>query len=143
MSLRTPPRAHPEPPARGALGEGTVRVLLGALAVYHVALGLLMVLAPGTFFDQIGPFGSRNDHYIRDVSTFYLAFGAALALAVRRPSWRVPVVGVVALQYVFHVVNHLVDVSEADPKWLGPADAISLALTSALLLWLWRRVESR
>jgi uncharacterized protein DUF4345 len=122
----------------GAVSERTVRVLFGALAAGQVALGLLMVVAPKVFFDDIGPFGARNDHYIRDVSTFYLAFGAGLAVAVRRPSWRVPVIAVVAVQYVLHVVNHLVDISKADPGWLGPADAISLAATAALLLWLWR-----
>lgn len=140
--MSAPATARPERP-RGVLSERTVRLLLGALAVYHLLLGLLMVVAPGTFFDQIGPFGARNDHYIRDVSTFYLAFGAGLAVAVRRPAWRVPVVAVVALQYVFHVVNHIVDVSKADPKWLGPADAVSLALGAVLLLWLWREAERR
>ena len=141
MSARSTARSRP--PARGALSERTLRVLYGALAAYHLLLGLMMAVAPKAFFDEIGPFGTRNDHYIRDVSTFYLAFGAGLALAVRRPAWRIPVIGVVALQYVFHLVNHLVDVSEADPGWLGPADAISLALIAALLLWLWRREERR
>ncbi len=139
MSART--SAGPSP--RPALSERTVRIPIGALAAYHLLLGLLMVVAPGTFFDQVGPFGARNDHYIRDVSTFYLAFGVGLALAVRRPAWRAPVVAVVALQYVFHLVNHLVDVSKADPKWLGPADAVALALTALLLLWLWREAERR
>jgi hypothetical protein len=123
--------------------ERTVRVLFGLLAAYHLALGLLMVFAPKVFFDEIGPFGVRNDHYIRDVATFYLAFGVGLAVAVRRPSWRVPVVGVVAIQYVFHVVNHVVDISEADPGWLGPFDAISLALGAVLLIWVWRAEERR
>ena len=67
------------------MSERTTRILFGALAAYHLALGLLMVVAPKVFFEQIGPFGVRNDHYIRDVATFYLAFGAGLALAVRRP----------------------------------------------------------
>jgi hypothetical protein len=125
------------------MSERTTRILFGALAAYHLGLGLLMVVAPKVFFEQIGPFGVRNDHYIRDVATFYLAFGAGLALAVRRPSWRVPMVAVVALQYVFHVVNHLVDVSKADPGWLGPADAIALALGAVLLLWVWRAEERR
>ncbi len=132
-------------PARTAdrPSERTVRIVFGVLAAYHLALGLLMIVAPKVFFEQIGPFGARNDHYIRDVATFYLAFGAGLAVAVRRPSWRVPVVGVVALQYVFHVVNHIVDISKADPGWLGPADAIALALGAVLLLWVWRAEERR
>ena len=133
-------------PARTAdrPSERTVRIVFGVLAAYHLALGLLMVVAPKVFFDQIGPFGARNDHYIRDVATFYLAFGVGLALAVRRPSWRVPVVAVVALQYVFHVVNHLVDVSKADPGLAraGRRDR-ARARTAVLLLWVWRAEERR
>jgi hypothetical protein len=131
------------PSRTAAPSERSVRIVFGVLAAYHLALGLLMVVAPKVFFEQIGPFGTRNDHYIRDVASFYLAFGAGLALAVRRPAWRVPVVAVVALQYVFHVVNHVVDISKADPGWLGPADAIALVLGAALLLWVWRVEERR
>jgi hypothetical protein len=123
--------------------ERTLRIVFGVLAAYHLALGLWMVLSPGTFYDLVGPFGTRNDHYLRDVATFYLAFAAGLAVAVRRPSWRVPVVAVVALQYLLHVVNHVVDVSEASPGWVGPADVVSLALVCAMLAWLWRAAGAR
>lgn len=123
--------------------ERTMRILFGALAAYHLVLGLWMVVSPGTFYDLIGPFGTRNDHYLRDVATFYLAFAAGLAVAVRRPSWRVPVVAVVALEYLFHVVNHIVDVSDASPGWVGPADVVSLALVCGLLAWLWRVAGGR
>ncbi len=123
------------------MSERTLRILFGVLAAYHVALAVLMAPWPGTFFEQAGPFGVRNDHYIRDVATFYLAFAAGLGIAVRRASWRAPVVGMVALQYAFHVVNHVVDLTEADPEWLGYVDAISLAALGALLLWMWQLQE--
>ncbi len=125
------------------MSEGAVRAAIIALAIYSAALGLLMVVAPGTFFDEVGPFGERNDHYIRDNATVYLAFAVALFAAANRPRWRIPVLAVVALQYGFHVINHIVDVGEADPGWVGPFDAISLAVLAAFIGWLWWRGEQR
>jgi hypothetical protein len=117
-------------------GPRALRPLLVVLGLYHLALGLFMVVAPGAFFDEVGPFGGRNDHYVRDVSTFYLALGAVLLLAVGRPGWRVPILAYATIQYGLHALNHLADVGEADPSWLGPADLVSLALLTALLAWL-------
>jgi hypothetical protein len=113
-----------------------VRLGLLVLGAYHAVLGLFMAVAPGTFFDRIGPFGARNDHYVRDVSSFYLALGVAMLIAARRPAWRIPVLAFAVIEYGLHLVNHLVDVGEADPRWVGPADAISLAVLAGVLAWL-------
>ena len=93
-------------------------------------LGLLLWLTPGFFFDEIGPYGARNDHYMGDLATWYLALGAVALVAVRRARWRVPVLALAFVQYALHAVNHLIDVGEADPEWLGPANLVSLVLTS-------------
>ena len=120
--------------ANGAVrdqGAGWVAIGVLALGLVQLGLGLWMAAAPESFFDAIGGFGPFNDHYVRDVSTFYLALGAGLVVAWRRPAWRVPVLAVAALQYAFHVVNHVVDVGDAEPGWVGPVDAIALALGTA------------
>ncbi len=58
----------------------------------------------------------QNDHYLRDTATFNLAFGAALAVAVkRRQTWRTPVLCCVALQFALHAINHLADIGAAQP----------------------------
>lgn len=116
----------------------TVRVGLLAFAAYSFVAAALMVLAPHTFFEDVGPFGVQNDHYLRDVATFNVAFGAALLVAYRRVEWRTPVLCCVALQFVLHSINHLVDIGAAHPYWLGPADFISLALATVVLVWLAR-----
>ena len=77
-----------------------------------------------------------------DVATWYLALGGALLVAVRRESWRVPVLALALGQYVLHSVNHLVDVGEADPSWLGPADFVSLTLGAVLLAWMLKQVTA-
>jgi presenilin-like A22 family membrane protease len=118
-----------------------MRVLLIAFAVAQLVLGLLLWLAPGFFFDEIGPYAPRNDHYMADLATFYLALGAAALVAVSRPRWRVPVLTVALVQYALHSLNHLIDIGESDPSWLGPANFVSLLLTTALLAWMLRHEE--
>jgi hypothetical protein len=116
-----------------------MRALLIALAAVQLVLGLLLWLAPGFFYDEIGPFGARNDHYMADVATFYLALGAALLVSVERVSWRVPLLALALVQYALHALNHLIDIGESDPGWIGPADFVSLTLTAVLLAWMLRR----
>jgi len=106
------------------------------LGVSQLALGLWMAISPGSFYDALGPFGDRNDHYLADVATFCLALGAVALVAARRPAWRLPVLAFAAIQYTLHAVNHLVDIGEGDPAWIGPFDFVTLALTAAGLAWL-------
>lgn len=128
---------------RGAApgGRGTrsiIRIGLAVFAFYSFAVAALMVFAPHTFFVDIGPFGVENDHYLRDTATFEVALGVGLAVAIWRESWRTPVLCVVALQFALHTLNHLADIGEAHPYWIGPADFISLALATLALAWLAR-----
>ncbi len=120
-----------------------IGVLLLLFGLSQLILGAVMALAPGTFFSEIGPYAPRNDHYIRDVATFYLALGALGVVSWRRPAWRVPVLTFALVQYALHLVNHVLDVNDADPKALGPVNVASLALTGALLAWmLWCTARS-
>ena len=120
----------------GTTSSGALPVLLVVFGGVQLALGLLMAAAPGTFFEEIGPYPPQNDHYIRDVATFYLALGAVSLIAAKRPSWRVPVLCFALIQYLLHAVNHLVDVGDAETEALGPVNLVSIALTAALLGWM-------
>jgi hypothetical protein len=115
-----------------------MRALLIVFAAVQVVTGALLWLAPGFFHDEIGPYGARNDHYMADLATWYLALGAAAFAAVRRPAWRVPVLALALVQYALHSLNHVIDVSEADPSWIGPANLVSLVLGTLLLGWMLR-----
>lgn len=117
------------------------RVLRGGLVVfaaYHLAIAVWMAVSPHTFYVRVGPFGVANDHYVRDVATFTAAIGVALAIAVRRPSWRVPVLALTTVQFALHSINHLVDIGKSHPAWNGPADFASLMLATLALAWLLR-----
>ncbi|HTR88499.1 MAG TPA: hypothetical protein VMG62_00145 [Solirubrobacteraceae bacterium] len=69
------------------------------------------------------------------------AVGLALLAAIRRPSWRVPVLAVATLQYGLHSLNHLLDLAKAHPAWLGWFDLLTLAAATAMLAWLWRTAD--
>jgi hypothetical protein len=112
--------------------------VLYVFAAAQLALGLGLWLAPGAFHDHVGPYGPRNDHYMADLATFYLALAVAAFVAALRPAWRVPVLALAAIQYGLHTLNHLIDIGDADPSWLGPANFVSLLLTTALLVWMLR-----
>jgi hypothetical protein len=115
-----------------------VTVGLIAFAVIQLLLALWMAASPHSFFKDVGPFGSYNPHYIRDVASFYGAIGIGLLLAIGRPTWRVPVLALTCLQYTLHSVNHLVDIGKAHPAWNGYLSFFSLAAATVLLAWLWR-----
>ena len=113
-----------------------MRWLLLAFALGQIVIGLLLWGTPGFFYESIGPYGLRNDHYMGDVASWYLALGAVALVALRREFWRVPVLALAFVQYALHSANHLIDVGEADPSWLGPANLASLVLTTILLGWM-------
>jgi hypothetical protein len=115
-----------------------VTVGLGAFALVSLGLGLFMAVSPHGFYTDVGPFGAFNGHYIRDVASFYGAIGIGLLVAIRRVSWRVPMLAIATIQYALHSLNHLLDIDKAHPAWNGYFDFFSLAAATLLLAWLWR-----
>jgi hypothetical protein len=111
---------------------------VGVLAAYELVLGLWMVVAPRSFYDQVAAFGAYPPHFIRDNATWQLALGATLAVAVRQSSWRAPLLAFAGLQTGLHAINHWVDVNEASSLSIGLFDAISLTVLTVLIAGLWR-----
>jgi hypothetical protein len=135
----------PEQP-RGPDMPALLAAGLIVLAAYNLILAVFMTVTPHTFFTAIGPFEELNRHYIRDFATYSAAMGFGALVAIRRPSWRVPVIAISTVQFGLHTVNHLVDASSAHPRWTGWFDFVSLLASTALLAWMWRsaaRAESR
>ena len=122
------------PPCRAAAGARDVmRIGLIGFGLYHVVLGLFQAIAPGAFFEALGPFGSRNDHYILDLATFSLPLGVMLLAAVRLRTWRLPALAFAFMHWTLHALNPLVDIGEASPRWIGVLDFAGLAAGAAIL----------
>ncbi|SEH57848.1 hypothetical protein SAMN04489835_1647 [Mycolicibacterium rutilum] len=110
-----------------------VEVTLIVFGVYALGVGLFMLFAPGAFFDTLGTFGVRNDHYIFDNATFEIPQGLLLLAAVRRPTWRVPALAFATVHWALHSISHLIDPHHGAGDWIGWLEAGGLVATTAIL----------
>jgi hypothetical protein len=122
--------------------ERSLQVVLALLGAINAVLGALALIAPDSFFDQIGRYGVENSHYVGDVGAFTLAYGLALLVAIRVPSWRVPVLALGAIWFGFHALNHAFDTGQARSEARGWGDTIAIAAGGVLLAYL-ARVSAR
>ncbi len=105
--------------------------------------GVLLLLAPEFFLENIGRFPPFNRHYMGDAGAFVLAVGVGL-LVVRKAPWEhgtVVLVGLVATQV--HFLNHLYDAVFHDPdlvQWL--TDAVPNMILSGIYLMAYFRIRT-
>ena len=143
MAVQQTPRALPVATERTLLRRDLLTGAIAVLAAYDIGLALFMAALPHSFFAKVGPFGTRNDHYIRDTATFSAAIGVGLLISLRRTSWQVPMLAISTVQFGLHSINHLVDINKAHPAWNGYFDFFSLAAATILLAWLLRVAHAR
>lgn len=110
-----------------------VEVTLIVFGLYALGLGLFMVFFPGAFFDTLGTFGIRNDHYIFDNATFEIPQGLLLLAATRRVSWRVPALAFATVHWALHSVSHVVDPHHGAGDAIGWLEAAGLVATTVIL----------
>lgn len=124
--------------------DDIVPAALWTYGVMQLGQGLWMLVSPGSFFDLVGPFGPRNDHYTRDAATWSIALGGVLVFAALRGNQgaRALVLLLAGFQAAMHTVNHVADAGIADPGWVGVFDAIALAAITVALLVVWRRADA-
>jgi hypothetical protein len=123
------------------ISERALKAILVVIAAYHIVIGLLALVAPDTFFDQIGHYGIENSHYVGDVGAFILALGVAVAISIWRASWRAPILWLGALWYGFHAINHAFDTGEAKSEARGWSDTLLIAFGGGAAAWLARVSE--
>ena len=117
------------------------RIVVAVLVIYGIystVVGMVMLFATDFFFETVGGFGIRNDHYIFDMAGFELPLGLMYLAAVKWPGWRVPTLAFATAHYVLHAISHLIDIGNASPPWVGVFDfvAISVGLVAhAIALW--------
>jgi hypothetical protein len=112
---------------------GFVEVTLIVFGLYALTVGLFMMLAPGAFYDTLGNFGVRNDHYIFDSAAFEVPQGLMLLAAVRWPSWRVPALSFATLHWALHALSHIIDPHHLGGEWIGWLEAGGLVVTTVIL----------
>src|SRR3954468_20907500 len=105
----------------------------------QIALAAWMIFDPGSFHAHLGDFGPRNDHYLRDIATWELAFGLAALVAAARPNRGPPVLTIAAVHFLLHTINHIADADLARGDTSGVQDAVSLGVGAGVftaLAWL-------
>jgi hypothetical protein len=112
---------------------GFVEVTLIVFGLYALAIGLFMMFAPGPFYDTLGTFGVRNDHFIFDNATFEVPQGLLLLAAVKWQSWRVPALAFATLHWALHALSHIIDPHHGAGDLIGWLEAGGLVLTTVIL----------
>jgi hypothetical protein len=134
----------PQPAAGAGRGDALTALVAPAIAVVaaiQLGTALWMVVDPHGFFEQLGPFGVYNSHYLGDAAAFQGGLGLALAASLAWPALRAGAVAAVLASTALHAVNHWVDVSDAHAgSSAGIVDAISLTLLAVVLAGLLRVV---
>lgn len=112
-------------------------IILAGFGAFTLVLGLWAIIAPASFFDNIGHFEPYNRHFLHDVGAFQIGLGAAALFAV---AWRndalLAVLGGAAAGATAHEIAHIADNGiggrDSDPYTLGLIAAILVAT------FLWR-----
>lgn len=114
-----------------------VTSLIAFFAVVELATSLWMLAAPHSFFEQIGPFGPYNGHYLRDVAAFQAGIGIALLTSIWVRALRPGAVFALLAASALHAINHFADIDAANGNSNADIiDAISISLTVIVIAWL-------
>ena len=111
-----------------------ITVVLAIFGSYSTVIGLFMMVAPREFFESLGAFGIRNDHYIFDAASFELPMGLLLWAAIWLQSWRRPALIYATAHWALHAVSHGIDTDHADGQAVGLAEFGGLVLGTTALI---------
>ena len=128
-----------EPAPRARAGTDVVGAVLVVVGVTQILTGALAFFAPGAFYDLAAGYPPENHHFLMDIGSWNIALGAIALYGARRAEWRTPLLGLIALQYVFHTGAHVIDVNDSDPSWHGPFAVVTQGLGAVVLVGLFFR----
>jgi len=135
----TPARARRGSPLDPARIAPLLPLGIALLSLTYLVPAAWIVIAPHGFFDQVGPFGAYNGHYLGDAAAFQGGIGLALAAALQWPALRPGALAAALGFTALHALNHWIDVGNAHPgSHAGLADALSLTLAAILTVGLLR-----
>jgi hypothetical protein len=99
------------------------------LGLAQLVPALWIVIAPHSFFDHVGPFGTYNSHYLGDAASFQAGIGLPLIAAARFEVLRAGALAIALASVSIHAVNHWIDVNAAHAgSNAGVTDAILLTI---------------
>jgi hypothetical protein len=112
---------------------------IALVAIGQLVPAVWIVVSPHGFFEQIGPFGPYNAHYLGDAAAFQGGLGLALLASLAWPALRAGALAATLAVSILHAFNHWLDVGEAHAgSNAGLGDAISLTVLAILVAGLVR-----
>jgi hypothetical protein len=102
------------------------------LGLAQLVPALWIVIAPHSFFDHVGPFGSYNSHYLGDAAAFQAGIAVPLIAAARYEALRAGALAITLAAVSVHAINHWIDVNDAHPG--SNADITDAILLTVLAL---------
>lgn len=116
-----------------------IQVVVALGGILYTLTGLVLLLAPVWFFENIGNFPPFNRHFLGDLGSFLLPLGVALLWAARQPVAHPLTIGLAAAASLLHALNHAYDDWAAGlplAHWFG--ETIPLLVFALLLLMAYR-----
>jgi hypothetical protein len=114
------------------------------IAATFLIIAAWMVIDPRSFYEQVGPFGPYNVHYIGDAAAFQAGVGVALGASIWIPSLRAGALLAAAAMTGLHAINHWIDINEANGDSNADVfDAVSLTIQFLLTVGLVRAAMRR
>ena len=117
--------------------DGWPRYVLWLVGIISVLNGAGMYFVPGDWFvavPGVTETGPLNAHFVRDVGAAYVASGAAVMLAVKIRTARLPLLGIASMFSVGHAGRHIIEwvtVEATHNHWL--ADAAGVVVPAAIV----------
>jgi len=125
---------HDAPRRRGR----TARWVAALAGAAFLGGGAWAFADPRSFFDLVATFPPYNEHFLHDLGSFEVGFGAILLLAVVQTDALVAALGGVGIGTAVHAVSHALDIAQggraSDPWVLGVAAALLVGGAA----WRWR-----
>jgi len=128
-------------PARASARADVVTAVIALVGASQIVTGVIAFVFPGTFYDILAGYPPYNEHFLMDVGSWQI--GALAVYGARRPDWRVGLLGLLALQYVLHLIPHLIHFDDAETSGQAWFATIALGATAALLIALLVRERAR
>ena len=132
-----------EPAPRVSAGADVVTIALVVAGATQLLAGLLALFAPGAFYDLFASYPPENHHFLKDLGSWQIPLGLIALYGARRADWRVPLLGLLRLQYALHTGSHLVDSGEAEEGWMDGFAIATQALGAVVLLGLFARERGK
>ena len=109
-----------------------------AIAAVQILTAAWILIAPHSFFINVGPFGVYNVHFVRDSGALILGAGLVLLAALKWPVLRPGALAANLALVAVHMVNHWFDINNAHAgSNAGVLDAVALtvlAVSTAFVL---------